>query len=195
MSKNSLLGNSNKINNDSNNLSIPLSKKRSTNSLISISDYSSRSSLFNVLEGNTRSQKAISDRNMERMQQSQKKILERKLVREKLRSQMNEKKKIKSPDEVSINGNDNLENKNKEDSINNEKIKLELRENPLTKSSSLSNSDENSDTIVNSNPNTLRIKSNDSSKITKEDEDVNKILKEVKITKKEKNFFILITNF
>ncbi|KAG4098394.1 hypothetical protein H8356DRAFT_1039919 [Neocallimastix lanati (nom. inval.)] len=135
-----------------------------------------------IIEGNTRSQKAISDRNMERMQQSQKKILERKLVREKLRSQMNEKKKIKSPDEVSINGNDNLENKNKEDSINNEKIKLELRENPLTKSSSLSNSDENSDTIVNSNPNTLRIKSNDSSKITKEDEDVNKILKEVSET-------------
>jgi len=98
-------------------------------------------------------------------------MMERKLMREKLRSEMNEKRNKKISNEISININ-NLEDNNNEEDKNNGKIKLVSREKPLNK-----NSDDNSNSII--NPYTPRNKSNDSEIIPKKDEDINEILKEV----------------
>jgi len=156
--------------------------KSNNNSLLSLNSKQNSNMSLNVVPGPEKNTKSIADRSMERTLKSQKKMHERKLLREKLRSQMNEKKNRKSREEISINISNIEENENNDKNINDSgKIKLVSREKPLNSSTNVSNTDEKSDTLVNSNPYTPRNKANDSEIIPKKDEDINKILKEVNI--------------
>ncbi|ORX57135.1 hypothetical protein BCR36DRAFT_319216 [Piromyces finnis] len=152
------------------------------------SKHGSQNSLLNHAPGQERNTKEkpkiIANRSKERSIESQKKLQERKLMRMKLRTALNEKRNSKVQGEVSINitNLENSENKDNNDGEEQSKVKLAEREKPLTKNTSSTNAgntNENIESNINSDPYTPRKNTKSSEIIPKKDEDINQILKEI----------------